>query len=91
MAGKTLLAIAALTVFLEITLDVLARRGVLGYGDTRFLRHFWSSCVIAMLATLTGLIAAALGIKGSVDAWIAVATAMLSLFALGMFLSPLFL
>lgn len=86
MVAKALLTIATLTAIFEIVVTVLGHAGLLGHGDTGFIRFVWSGGVAALLATLTGIIAIALGLTHRLNTFGVVSTTVLAVSSVGLFL-----
>jgi len=89
MVAKVLLTIAVLTATFEIAVAVFGRTGLLGHGDTGFIRFIWSGGAGALLAAVTGLVAVTFGLTHRLNALGAAFTTVIAALSIGIFLVAL--
>ena len=82
MVGKITLGITVLAVAFQVLLAPLSRFGLLGGGDTEFLRYGCGTAIAALIATVAAIGAVVLASSRQMNAWMAIGTVILALFSI---------
>lgn len=86
MAGKVVVGAAVLAVAFQVLLACVARAGLLGHGDTQFLRYAYGTAMTVMITTIAAVAAVGLGYARYINAWAVASTVVLAILSVVMFL-----
>jgi hypothetical protein len=86
MASRIVPSAAVLAVAFQFLLACLSRAGLLGHGDTEFLRYAHGTAIAAVIATTAGAVALGLGYARCMSAWAVAAAIILAILSVVMFL-----